>query len=295
LIAGHAIKAGLEGMGVAIAIVSARLRQMLRKSKIALLVAALAAASACERQSAPSENATVPVEQNEANTAEALPLPAAAMDRAEFLKTIAEAANAHVAGVDNKSAQSGLQGRRFAIRVRFGCNGPALAGSTDALRWSAGKDASSFEVRATPNISLEDPMFMDLSEETIETVEGFWIPRPWLSADTCPRPAAQAIEVTPMPPVAGIAEYFTVEDSRVRSRSGRAYSAVEKLGADDALPTDGLVLLLEGRFTAWPDGRVIRCRGDGRFRPPACIASVHLDRASVIWPTTDEVIAEWRD
>lgn len=268
---------------------------MLRTSKIALLVAASAVTSACERQSAPSENATVPVEQNEANVAEALPLPEAAMDRAEFLKAISEAANAHVAGVDNKSAQSGLQGRRFAIRMRFGCNGPAQAGSTDALRWSSGKDASSFEVRATPNISLDEPMLKDLSEETIESVEGFWIPRPWLSADACPRPAAEATEGAPMPPVVGIAEYFTAEDSRVRSRSGRAYSAVEKLGADDALPTDGLVLLLEGRITAWPDGRVIRCRGDGRFRPPACIASAHLDRATVLRPGTDDVIAEWHD
>lgn len=268
---------------------------MLRKSKIAMFGAALMVTGACERQTAPSENATVPVEQNEANIAEALPLPAAAMNRAEFLNAIAEAANAHVAGLDDRSAQSSLQGRRFAIRLRFGCSGPAQAGSIDALRWTGGKDASSLEVRATPNISLDEPMLKDLSEETIESVEGFWIPRPWLRADACPRPAAGEAEGEPAPPVAGIAEYFTKEDSRVRSRSGRAYSAVEKLGANDVLPTEGLVLLLEGRLTAWPNGRVIRCSGDGRSSPPGCIASAHLDRAAVLHPATDDVIAEWRD
>lgn len=268
---------------------------MLRKSRNRLLVTAALLCSACERRQAVTENEAMPVEQNEVNIGASLPLPTAVMDRAEFLKVVADAANAHAAGLNDRSAQTGLEGRRFEIRIRFGCEGAAPKNSTQAIRWSAEKDASSFEVRATPNISRDEPMLEDLPEETIESVEGFWIPRPWISADACPRPSTQSAKDEPAPPVAGIAEYFTKDDSRVRSRSGRAYSAVEKLGEDDALPSDGLVLLLEGRLTAWPDGRVIRCSGDGRLRPPACIASAHLDRAAVLRPVTDDVIAEWRD
>lgn len=280
---------------------------MLRKPKFTLALAAVMFGAACEPRTAAEENAAHPIEQNESNLAEALPLATAAMDRAEFLRVIADAANAHAAGLDDRSVQSGLDGKRFSIRVRFGCSGAEQTDSDSALRWSVGKNSLSYEVRATPDISRDEPMLHDLPNETIESVEGFWIPRPWLSADACPRPAREttaapettegpeATEVEPAPPIAGIAEYFTKDDSRVRSRAGRAYSAVEKLGADEALPADGLILLLEGRLTPWPDGRVVRCSGDGSARAPTCIASAHLDRAAILRPKSDKVIAEWRD
>ena len=57
----------------------------------------------------------------------------------------------------------------------------------------------------------------------------------------------------------------------------------------------GLTLVLEGRFRAWPNGRVIRCWGSGVSHPPSCVASVHLDRAAIERPENNGMLAEWRN
>ena len=101
--------------------------------------------------------------------------------------------------------------------------------------------------------------------------------------------------VLPAPQLVGIAQYFTAQDSRVGRRSGRPYVATEKIETPANLPKSGFILLLEGRFEAWPDGKVIRCTGSGRNRQPACIASAHLDRAAFLRPEDDSVVAEWRE
>ena len=82
-------------------------------------------------------------------------------------------------------AQAALDGRRFAVRLRFGCGGPAGEASSDALRWRVKSDES-LEITATPDLSLDAPELAGAVTQTVEAVEGFWIPRPWLLSDACP-------------------------------------------------------------------------------------------------------------
>ena len=258
---------------------------------------AIAALAVVACTSEPSGNeASAPSPANDANIATALPIPEPAIDRAAFLRAVAVAASAHTSGVDNGQAQAVLDGRRFAIRIRFGCEGPAPAGSTAPLRWAVGAEEKSFSVFAKPDLSLADEPLKNIGDQTIEAVEGFWIPRPWETTGACPAPAVDDAGITlPAPQLVGIAQYFTVDDSRVGRRSGRPYVATQKVEAPAELPKSGLILLLEGRFEAWPGGTVIRCTGSGRNRQPTCIASAHLDRAAFLRPEDDSVVAEWRD
>jgi hypothetical protein len=283
---------------------------MRNRRGIFLTAAMLLGVASCRGQDASEGNeaAPTPVANASANLVEALPLPEPALGRAGFLEAIAAAASAHTARIDDSDAQAALDGRRFSIRIRFGCGDPAPASANATLGWTPAKDSKSFEVRARPDLSLESPSLQSLSDETIEAVEGFWIPRPWLRTDACPAPrpeaeapgdsAPGAAEPAPPPAVArqaGLAQYFTADDSRVGRRSGRPYVATETVQSPEELPRNGLILVLEGRLEAWPDGKVIRCTGSGRDRPPACIASALLDRAAFLQPGDDAVIAEWRD
>jgi hypothetical protein len=265
----------------------------MRKWRGLFLVAIMAVAACRSGEHSAGNEASDPVPANETNLPDELPLPEAALDRAGFLKAMASAASAHTAGA--RSAAD-LDGRRFAIRIRFGCDGPAPAGNNGPLRWTEAKDKASIEIMAKPDLSLEAEALAGISDQTIEAVEGFWIPRPWQMDDSCPATeAGDAEAILPAPQLVGLAQYFTAEDSRVGRRSGRPYVATRKIASPAELPKSGLILLLEGRFEAWPDGQVIRCAGSGRNQRPACIASAHLDRAAFLKPDDSSVIAEWRE
>ena len=267
----------------------------MRKWRAIFAVAALSIAGCRASETAADNEAVGPAPANEAAPAEELALPPPAVDRAAFLKAVAAAASARTSETQGRAAQQ-LDGRRFAIRIRFGCGGPSPATSTAALRWSHEEGGKSFGIYAKPDLSLADEPLKDISNQTIEAVEGFWIPRPWQIEDACPAVRDEDGEATlPAPQLVGIAQYFTAEDSRVGRRSGRPYIATQTISSPGELPRSGLVLLLEGRFEAWPGGDVIRCVGSGRNRQPACIASAHLDRAAFLQPTDDSVIAEWRE
>ena len=227
------------------------------------MVAALAAlaAVACRGPESSSNEAVAPSPANETNIAEALPRPEPALDRNGFLRTIASVASAHTVGTDDRAMQSALDGRRFAIRVRFGCDGPAPNSSTAALRWTQAQDGKSFGIFAKPDLSLADERLKDISDQTIEAVEGFCIPRPWENQGACPNPAADDEEAAlPAPQLVGIAQYFTAEDLRCcmrvgtslcRDTKGRIAGRTTEVGAYFAVS--------KGDFEAWPGGKVVRC------------------------------------
>ena len=267
----------------------------MRKSWGILFAVAALAAAGCKPSEPSGNETTAPSPANDTNVVETLPKPEPALDRAAFLEAVTAAASAHTSGADVRRAHSALDGRRFAIQLRFGCDGPATADRTAALHWTVGPGETSIEVFAKPDLSLADEPLKSIPDQTIEAVEGFWIPRPWETSAACPAASGSAEATLPTPQLVGIAQYFTAEDSRLGRRSGRPYEATRKIASPAELPGSGLILLLEGRFEAWPGGDVIRCTGSGRNRQPACVASAHLDRAAFLRPEDASVIAEWRE
>jgi hypothetical protein len=149
-------------------------------------------------------------------------------------------------------------------------------------------------IRATPDIDAEAAGFGEEAEGAIEAVEGFWIPQPWLLTDACAAAAGENSEAaTAAPPTVAIAHYFTAQDSRVQRRAQRSYEIVRRAEPAIVPPDNGFNLVLQGRLQAWPEGKVIRCRGSGRDTRPVCLISAEFDRVAFENPSNGLTIAQW--
>lgn len=90
----------------------------------------------------------------------------------------------------------------------------------------------------------------------------------------------------------GIAQFFTATDPRTLRRSGRPYEATKKLDEGD-LPKGGFDLILSGRLTALPNGKVVACTETASGGRPACVVSVDLGKVSIERADTHEQLAQW--
>lgn len=260
---------------------------------VLLLIAAL---PACERKPEPEPGnsaAQAKEEERPLKLPAAIPTPSRELDRAALLTAVARAASAYAAGQDDREAQAELAGRGFTLRIRFGCGGEAANAQLGAMGWQYDEDEQRLTIRARPDIDAETTALEGLPEGSIEAVEGFWIPQPWLLTDACPTQPATPGAAAPSPPSVGIAHYFTAQDSRVQRRSDRSYEIVRR--ADPAIlpPPGGFNLVLEGRLEAWPQAGVIRCSGAGGAARPVCIVSAEFDRVAFENPETGQTVAQW--
>ncbi|MGV9010416.1 hypothetical protein [Brevundimonas sp.] len=273
-----------------------RLPVRLRSPRLALVAASLILGLAsCDREIEPPVKAPAPAPAPITVTA-----PPIVFDRAGFLAAVDTTAAAYASGA-SPSGQDTLVGRRFMIRQAFGCGGPlpSTAAVGDGLAsWSVSEDGQTQRLTLTPGDWTQTALAAD--EEPIwEAAEGIWLARPWLRADTCPQVRADQSAAGPAavssPQTVGLAAVFEADGSRLDRRNGRAYSFTLRGEGDQPPPPQvgGYRLVLEGRFTAFPDGRAIRCRATNVDQRPVCIAAVQLDR--VAFEDADGgVISNWR-
>ena len=282
-----------------------------RPASVLLLAAAIAALGAC-RPAAEDEG-------GEGNAADDEPvvnlpsvrLPARPMGRTELLAAVSQAASAAAAGADDAAAQRALDGRQFALRIRFGCKGPSSDLPGELLGWSFQPEKRTLRLRAMPTISGEDEVASAIAGERVEAVEGFWIPRPWLLEPVCPaamaapaaagdRPAEPQAETDAEAgpllrwPRIGIAQFFTAADARTGRRDMRAYEAVKTLEEGKTPSVQGFNLVLSGRLQSIPGDGVIACVAPSADAPPDCIVSADFDRVWIETAGTGEIVAEWR-
>lgn len=286
---------------------------MSRSAQIPLvLLAASLALGACRQQSEPDRNLV----ENKQPSAPSVPTPEPPIDRAALLAAISQAASATAAGMDYPEALRRLDGRDFEFRIRFGCRGPATRLSQEWLGWSYDAEDRTLRVRARPTISIDEPLVATLGGEGFESVEGFWIPRPWLLQPVCPAAAAveapaespgstdtdepnpssegeQSDEPVPTGPRIGIAQFFTSSDPRTRRRDMRPYEAVKTMPEGSPISSQGFDLVLTGRLRALPGRGVIACSATNAQSPPECIVSAIFQRVWIEQPDPRQVIAEW--
>lgn len=245
----------------------------------------------------------------------------APIDRSALLLAVIRAASASAAGQDDSAAQRELDGKAFELRIRFGCGGPTDSASDEAFGWSYDEGSRRLQLRASPDIARDDPFVQQASANQSESVEGFWIPRPWLLDPTCPAtpapppspdgsdtdaaasdppPAETAAEdeeedriPSPSWPRVGIAQFFTAADSRALQRSDRPYRISRTIELAEADRAQGFTFILSGRLVARPGGRVITCVAADPQSPPDCLISARFDRVWIEQPATGTLIAEW--
>lgn len=233
------------------------------------------------------------------------------LNREMLILTVTRAASDWAAGADDAERQRRLDGRRFELRLRFGCPGDEMA--SRQLRFD--EQDRVLRVSVEPEISDDTALVERLEVEGVEAVEGFWLHRSWLLDPVCPAPppapapdpsaedepgtraAAPAapetqppIETAPSPTI-GIAHFYTEHDSRTLRRQARAYESTIKLEEGAAPSQQGYDLVLSGRLARLSDGRVIACTG-GPDAPPSCIVSARFDHVALVSPD-GTVLAQW--
>ena len=244
----------------------------------------------------------------------AVPTPLPPLSRADLIAAAERAASSVAAGETRPA--SDLPGRRFALSIPFGCDGPAAALKQAATGWSYDADKGTLRVKATPQVWTDAPLLKVIAAGVdYEAAEGFWVERPWQLSETCPArsPApgpspspipASASSPTPLPspsatplPVRqtlGLVELFEPGTKREERRNGRAYEAVQKLAPGEIALDRGLRLVVEGRLVAFDKDKAIGCWSASPDERPVCLIRVRFDRIAITGPTGEPVVAEWK-
>ena len=266
---------------------------------VAALVVGLFLAQ-CDRV---SPDASPPVEEPAAVPIAPPPAPTAtpALSRRDLLDAVEQASSVYAAGTPGPGADP-LVGRTFAVRLPFACEGPvnptaeeAPAGLARAI-WA--EDRRSIQLTLTPGDWTDTALIATAgAAEVWESVEGFWIPRPWLVTDDCPTIRRDPLQggVTPTPQSVGLAAVFEAGSSRIGRRSGRAYRHTIRAEDDQPLTAspEGYRLMLKGRISRFPDGRAIRCHAAAPDQRPVCVVATQLDTVA-FQTVAGQTLGEWK-
>lgn len=264
----------------------------------ALIVLLLAAWLVSGRDSAPIPPSPAP---EPLVVPPSLPTPEPPVGRADLLRD-AEAVASIYAGdpIGSAAAATSLAKRRFVLRIPFGCRGPQSASSAAQAFYEYDAKTRTVRLVARPTTWGTTPLLLQTEPpDKIEAVEGFWLPRPWSQSEVCPRLLDVPVPAFPTAPTSqslGLARLFTSEDSRAGRRQGRPYEHTVRLGPEDNSPfAMGYRLVLEGRFTNFPDGRVAHCWAESPDHRPICLYAVEFDRVAFEAGDTGRQLAEWRN
>ena len=212
------------------------------------------------------------------------PAPAQALGRADLIAAARAAADASASGLPLPADLTALTGRRFDLRLPFGCNGAAAP--ADALGWTFDKEAQTLRVRATPASFAPADW-----AAAAELVEGFWIEQPWRSVESCQASEAAA---APSERTLALAEVHGGDDSRVGRRDGEPFETVAKTAPDALDASQGLRLRLTGRLVAAPGSEApVLCRATPAGSRPVCLLTVAFDEVAVENPATAATLATW--
>jgi hypothetical protein len=229
------------------------------------------------------------------------------LSRADIIAIGNAAADATSSGTKMPERAGAAEGSKFEIGLPFGCNGPAVEDSREPFQWRYDTKSSSLRVSVTP--AAFDPQEWLGGPSDVgsvapagareEAIEGFWIPRPWSSRETCESGSAPAaplgIDAVTIPgQTLGLAQIFTEEDSRNARRGGKPYESVRRIDEGDLRIDQGLRVRLRGRIARFPDGSTVRCRQPaGKEQRPVCLVAVTFDDVAIENPSTQETIATW--
>ena len=226
------------------------------------------------------------------------PKPQPLLSRAELLDAARAAASSYALGGPPPAEEARLVGRRFQLSIPFGCDGEQPADADRSAYWAYGRDRQSVKISVRPEAWTDSDFVRELGgADAFETVEGFWIPRPWAESEDCPiqkTDPLRAAPPTPSPQTVGLAEFHQKDASRLEQRRQRPYEVVVKAPQDGSHPAPrGYRLVLEGRVTGYDDRQAIRCRSESADQRPVCLVRVDIERVAIRDPATNQALGEW--
>lgn len=255
---------------------------------LSLLVGLAAGETACRR---PPPSAAAPPPPAERIERPPITAPAP-LSRAEIIAAARSASEAAALGAPYPDAVTKLVGARFEARLPLGCAGAAPEAT---VGYSLDAKRGVLTLRARPQSWTQDAgMRALIGQADVESVEGFWMRRPWIGGDACPAIRAGAHPSAPASPeTLALVRVFAHDASRVLRHAGRGYEVTRK-AEPGVLRLQGFRLVLAGRLADFGGGQPIRCRSAGPDQRPVCAVSVEFDRVTFEDPVSGEVLAEWR-
>lgn len=222
------------------------------------------------------------------------------LGRADLIALASKAADAVAAGSDPASVLTDAVGQRFEIRLPFGCEGPADEKSKAPMRWRYDMKDRALRVQATPVQWSAVDWWGENAPPGLETVEGFWIDRPWTTSEACPRgaggPAATGPNAVTLPgQTLALGQIFMENSPRRARRDGKPYQSVLRVREDELDTTQGFVLRLTGRVASTPGNiGAVRCKQPaGAEQRPICLIGVTFDRVAIETAADTRLIATW--
>lgn len=228
------------------------------------------------------------------------PVSSGVLGRADLLALAAAAADAAAAGRDPGSAMAQADGRRFELRLPFGCNGPAAQDSEAAMRWRYDAKARALRISVEPVTWVAQDWWQSEIPASVEAIEGFWIDRPWTSSEACPelsgQPAAGGAEPVTLPErTLALGQIFFAGGGRGAKREGKPYEAVIRIAEREPQAAKGFRVRISGRIARAGGVGPVRCRQSaGAEQRPICLVTVVMDEVAVENGATDETLATWR-
>lgn len=230
-------------------------------------------------------------------SAPAEPVRPSILGRAELIAAATEAAAAYAAQRSPSAEDVALAGRRFVLRLPFGCGGPAEdAKELGSVGWHYDAEAQTLRAQVTPEVWTDAPWAQAASAQPFEAAEGFWIARPWSTAETCPAPPVVALpDQAASAQTLGIARFFEPDSSRAARRNGEPYRVSKKIPPEQAPGSQGLRLIVEGRLSVDPSRQPIGCWSGSLDARPICVFNASFDRIAITDASGQTVYSEWRD
>lgn len=222
------------------------------------------------------------------------PIEPGPLNRGDILSAAARAADMFGAGQPPPEANRALIDRKFALRLPFGCAG---ADAEDWAEWTWNPATKALKITVRPEQWDDAPWIASITtEQSFEAVEGFWLRRPWTSAETCPSPSVRTPNLTgggEGRQTVGIAQFFSASSARTLRRGGRPYAVTLKEPVMPDPRTGRFVLSVQGRISGFADGQPFRCWTSSPDLAPVCLVGVELESVGIEDLSTGKSVAEW--
>jgi hypothetical protein len=227
------------------------------------------------------------------------PVVGGVLGRADLIALAAAAADAAAAGREPGPGIAQADGRRFELRLPFGCDGPSGEGDAAPMRWRYDPKDQALRIAVEPSAWTAPDWWPADGAGDVEAVEGFWVERPWTSSEACPqggdRPAPGGTEAVTLPgQTLAVGQIFLADSGRGGRRDGKPYEAVVRVAEDRLDPSGGFRLRISGRIARAGNAGPVHCRQPaGPEQRPICLVSVVVDEVAVENPASGETLATW--
>ena len=219
--------------------------------------------------------------------------------RSDLIALAASVADAVAAGHDPADDVDDVDGRRFELRLPFGCGGPADENSNAPMRWHHDADENVLKIHVAPMVWTAADWWPHSPPPAVSAIEGFWIARPWTASEQCPArdegPAAVGAEPVTLPgQTLALGHVISAEEAGEGKRQRKAYEASIRVSREELDTSKGFRLRISGRIDRMPNGGPVRCHQPaGAEQRPICLIGVVMDEVAIENAATGKTLAIW--